>query len=144
MTDVLMPRLSDTMEEGVLSAWRKHEGDPVHRGDVLAEIETDKAAMELEAYDEGVLIRLLVGEGTTVPIGTPIAVIDPAGGTPPATAEATAETTVEPTAETTVDVPPAAPPPESPPPPAQAAGAGGEALRASPLARRIAREHGLD
>ncbi|WAL67865.1 dihydrolipoamide acetyltransferase family protein [Amycolatopsis cynarae] len=136
MTDVLMPRLSDTMEEGVLAAWRKHEGDPVHRGDVLAEIETDKAAMELEAYDDGVLTRLLVGEGTTVPIGTPIAVIDPGGGTPSATAETTAETTVV--------APPAAPPAESPPPPAQATGARGEALRASPLARRIAREHGLD
>ena len=80
MPEVLMPRLSDTMQEGVLSQWRKHEGDPVHQGDVLAEIETDKATMELEAYDEGTLSRLLVEEGATIPIGTPIAVIDtPAG-----------------------------------------------------------------
>ena len=57
MPDVLMPRLSDTMEEGVLSQWVKHEGDRVRKGDVLAVIETDKAAMEMEAYDEGVLTK---------------------------------------------------------------------------------------
>ena len=75
MPDVLMPRLSDTMEEGVLSQWVKHEGDQVRKGDVLAVIETDKAAMDMEAYDEGVLTRILVAEGASVPIGTPIAVI---------------------------------------------------------------------
>ena len=75
MADVLMPRLSDTMEEGVLSQWVKHEGDQVRKGDVLAVIETDKAAMDMEAYDEGVLTRILVQEGASVPIGTPIAVI---------------------------------------------------------------------
>src|SRR5579875_3515273 len=83
MPEVLMPRLSDTMEEGTLSQWVKHEGDPVRRGDVLAVIETDKAAMEMEAYDEGVLTRILVEEGASVPIGTPIAVIgEPAGPAP--------------------------------------------------------------
>ena len=75
MPDVLMPRLSDTMEEGVLSQWVKHEGDQVRKGDVLAVIETDKAAMDMEAYDEGVLTKILVAEGASVPIGTPIAVI---------------------------------------------------------------------
>ena len=92
MADVIMPRLSDTMEEGVLSQWLKQEGDPVRKGDVLAEIETDKATMELEAYDEGVLEQLLVPEGATVPIGQPIAVIGDGSdtrhrrgaGTPPA------------------------------------------------------------
>jgi pyruvate dehydrogenase E2 component (dihydrolipoamide acetyltransferase) len=83
MPDVLMPRLSDTMTEGVLSEWRKGEGDQVHRGDVLAEIETDKATMELEAYDDGVLERHLVSPGTTVPIGQPIAVIGDGTGTAP-------------------------------------------------------------
>ena len=73
--DVLMPRLSDTMEEGVLSQWVKHEGDQVRKGDMLAVIETDKAAMDMEAYDEGVLTRILVQEGASVPIGTLIAVI---------------------------------------------------------------------
>ena len=75
MPEVLMPRLSDTMEEGTLSQWVKHEGDRVRKGDILAVIETDKAAMEMEAYDEGVLTRILVEEGSSVPIGAPIAVI---------------------------------------------------------------------
>ncbi|WP_338011149.1 biotin/lipoyl-containing protein, partial [Saccharopolyspora erythraea] len=75
MTDIQMPRLSDTMEEGVIANWRKQVGDKVNRGDVVAEIETDKALMELEAYDDGVLEKVLVGEGETVPIGTPIAVL---------------------------------------------------------------------
>ncbi len=75
MPDVFMPRLSDTMEEGVLSQWVKHEGDQVRKGDVLAVIETDKAAMDMEAYDEGVLTKVLVADGASVPIGTPIAVI---------------------------------------------------------------------
>lgn len=66
MPDVVMPRLSDTMTEGVLSRWVKKKGDTVKRGDVLAEIETDKAVMELEVYDAGVLERLLVAEGTEV------------------------------------------------------------------------------
>jgi len=67
------------MEEGVLSQWVKHEGDQVCKGDVLAVIETNKAAMEMEAYDEGVLARILVEEGASVPIGAPIAVIGDAG-----------------------------------------------------------------
>ena len=75
MPDVFMPRLSDTMEEGVLSQWVKHEGDQVRKGDVLAVIETDKAAMDMEAYDEGVLTRSWSPKGASVPIGTPIAVI---------------------------------------------------------------------
>lgn len=70
-----MPRLSDTVTEGVLSQWVKHEGGQVRKGDVLAVIETDKAAMDMEAYDEGVLTRVLVAEGASVPIGAPVAVI---------------------------------------------------------------------
>jgi pyruvate dehydrogenase E2 component (dihydrolipoamide acetyltransferase) len=87
MPDVLMPRLSDTMEEGVLRQWLKSEGDEVHKGDVLAEIETDKATMELEAYDDSVLERRLIAEGATVPVGQPIALIGdgshPASGAAP-------------------------------------------------------------
>src|SRR5665648_548479 len=75
MPDVLMPRLSDTMEEGTLSQWPKNVGDAVHKGDVLAEIETDKATMDLEAFEDGVLERQLVAVGTSVPIGQPVAVI---------------------------------------------------------------------
>jgi len=75
ITRVVMPKLTDTMEEGVLVAWKKHEGDPVEAGDVLAEIETDKAVMDLEAFGSGILRRILVSEGETVDSGTLIAVI---------------------------------------------------------------------
>src|SRR5208283_1360223 len=75
-TQVLMPALSPTMEEGKLAKWVKAEGDEVRSGDVIAEIETDKATMEIEAVDEGKLGRILVPEGTEgVKVNTPIAVI---------------------------------------------------------------------
>src|ERR1700731_2615570 len=74
--DVLMPALSPTMEKGNLAKWIKHEGDKVKSGDVIAEIETDKATMEVEAVDEGTLGKILVPEGTAdVAVNTPIAVI---------------------------------------------------------------------
>jgi pyruvate dehydrogenase E2 component (dihydrolipoamide acetyltransferase) len=72
---VVMPKLTDTMEEGVLLAWKKREGDPVEAGDVLAEIETDKAIMDLEAFASGILRKVLVQEGATVMSGTLIGVI---------------------------------------------------------------------
>ena len=147
MTDVLMPRLSDTMTEGVLSQWLKDEGALVHRGDVLAEIETDKATMELEAYDEGVLERHLVAPGTTVPIGQPIAVIGDGTGTASAAAGPSAAP-AEPApaappaaaAPTAAAPAPAAPAPAALPEPAP----GAAAVRTSPLARATAREHGID
>ena len=75
-THVLMPALSPTMEQGKLTKWLKKEGDTVKSGDVIAEIETDKATMEVEAVDEGVLAKILVGDGTeNVAVNTPIAVI---------------------------------------------------------------------
>ncbi|OAS22287.1 pyruvate dehydrogenase complex E1 component subunit beta [Methylobacterium platani] len=92
-TDILMPALSPTMEQGKLAKWLKKEGDPVKAGDILAEIETDKATMEVEAVDEGVLAKILIADGTdNVAVNTPIAVLadegeDPAsveaGGTKP-------------------------------------------------------------
>jgi len=131
MTDVLMTRLSDTMEEGVLSQWVKHEGDQVSKGDVLAVIETAKAAMDMEAYDEGVLTRILVQEGASVPIGTPIAVIgEAAAATAPSPVPAPDQ------AERAVV------PPSAPAPPTAASPAG--RLPASPLARKLARERGVD
>ncbi len=124
-----MPRLSDTMEEGVLSQWVKHEGDQVRKGDVLAVIETDKAAMDMEAYDEGVLTRILVAEGASVPIGTPIAVIGEAAAAasapPPVPAPGHAEGAMA-------------------PPPAAGGPSPAGLLPASPLARRLARERGID
>ena len=73
--EIKMPKLSDTMEEGTLNIWRKSEGDAVRKGDILAEIETDKADMEFEAYMSGTLAKILVPAGETVPIGTPIAIV---------------------------------------------------------------------
>ena len=72
---VIMPKLTDSMEEGVVVKWRKAEGEHVESGDVLAEIETDKAVMDLEAFASGTLRKILVPDGTTVPSGTLIAVI---------------------------------------------------------------------
>src|SRR6266436_325733 len=91
-TEVLMPALSPTMTEGKIARWLKNEGEPVRAGDVLAEIETDKATMEVEAVEEGVLARIVIPEGTDhVPINTPIAVITGNGeevGSVPTTAAA--------------------------------------------------------
>ena len=97
--NILMPALSPTMEEGKLSKWLKSEGDAVKPGDVIAEIETDKATMEVEAIDEGTLARILVPEGTeNVKVNTPIAILgvegedevgegEPAAGAAPPEAE---------------------------------------------------------
>jgi pyruvate dehydrogenase E2 component (dihydrolipoamide acetyltransferase) len=141
-----MPRLSDTMEEGVLSLWLKHEGDPVSKGDTLAEIETDKATMELEAYENGVLEQVLVAEGTSVPIGGRLAVIGDGSGT--ASGSPAAETSpATAVAAPTADVPRAAdvtaPAPTADETTAAAPTSTGP-VRTSPLARRIASEHGID
>lgn len=143
MPDVVMPRLSDTMTEGVLSRWVKKEGDTVKRGDVLAEIETDKAVMELEVYDAGVLERLLVAEGTEVPIGQLIAVIgdgnQPRAAAAPDTQEAGAVAALPPAeAEPTVSIPHEA---LSPTPASTSASSH---FRSSPLARRIAHDEHID
>jgi pyruvate dehydrogenase E2 component (dihydrolipoamide acetyltransferase) len=133
MPDITMPRLSDTMEAGVIATWHKRVGEPVTAGDVIADIETDKAIMELEAYDDGVLERILVAEGESAPIGTPIGVIG--DGTSPAAAPeepAPAAATTAPQAEPV----PAAGEPGNP--------SGDGRPPASPLARRLARERGVD
>ena len=129
MPDVLMPRLSDTMTEGTLSRWLMAEGDPVHRGDVLAEIETDKATMDLEAFDEGPLTKILVAEGSTVPIGRPVAVIGAPSGAGAAIAPSDAGDANAP-GDTGH---PTAPVPEAP-----------RRVRATPLVRALARDHGID
>src|SRR6185312_11565540 len=95
--NILMPALSPTMEKGNLAKWLKKEGDPVKSGDVIAEIETDKATMEVEAVDEGTLGKILVAEGTEdVPVNQPIAVLigegeDPNAAPPPPLAAPKAE-----------------------------------------------------
>jgi pyruvate dehydrogenase E2 component (dihydrolipoyllysine-residue acetyltransferase) len=141
MPEVVMPRLSDTMEEGELSKWLKNVGDPVAKGDVLAEIETDKATMDLEAFEDGVLEQQLVEAGTVVPIGTPVAVIGDGTGTqksPDAKA---------PEAKAPAKKAPAEPVPVQEPPAESAATAQGTTTvkpRMSPLARKIAKDHGID
>jgi pyruvate dehydrogenase E2 component (dihydrolipoamide acetyltransferase) len=155
--DILMPALSPTMEEGTLAKWHVKKGDTVKSGDVIAEIETDKATMEVEAVDEGVVEELLVAEGAEgVKVNAPIARLsgDEAGSSAPPAPKAANSS---PEAKTSGEVPPqategarppapAAPPPAaSPPPPAQAREErSGARIFASPLARRIAEQKGLD
>ena len=146
-TEILMPALSPTMEEGTLAKWLVKEGDAVSSGDLLAEIETDKATMEFEAVDEGTVGKLLVAEGAeAVKVNTPIAVLlddgesaddigapsasAPAAPAPEAPAAAAAEVAPEGGAEKAA-------------PPAPVA-ASGDRVFASPLARRIAADKGLD
>ena len=74
-TIIEMPKLSDTMSVGTVVKWHKKTGDKISNGDVLAEIETDKATMELESFDDGILLKIFVGEGKEVPIGSPLAAI---------------------------------------------------------------------
>src|SRR6516162_9875096 len=92
-TEILMPALSPTMEEGKLAKWLVEEGQTVKAGDVIAEIETDKATMEVEATDEGKVAKLLVAEGTeSVRVNTPIAVLDGEGAAPAQISQAGART----------------------------------------------------
>lgn len=150
---VEMPKMSDTMEEGVLVAWLADEGDAVSAGDVIAQVETDKATMDLEVYDDGVLLKKVIGEGDSVPIGGLIAVLgkegesaddvlatyggDGASGSAPessasAEAESTAPQPVQPAGgsdERAQDAP---------------AETGDSRVKASPLARRMASDAGID
>ena len=124
-TNILMPALSPTMTEGTLARWLKKEGDTVKSGDVLAEIETDKATMEVEAADEGVLGRILVADGTTgVKVNEPIAVLVEPGEAVPAAAAAPAAKPVA--APAAAPVPVAAPAPALAATPTPAAKANGQ------------------
>ena len=140
-TNILMPALSPTMEKGKLAKWLKKEGDRVKSGDVLAEIETDKATMEVEAVDEGTLGKILIADGTEdVLVNTPIAVIFGEGetaadiktGGAPAPKAAVAVVAAAPALASVVAAPVAAP----------TAASGGKVF-ASPLAKRLAKEKGL-
>ncbi|CAM5487502.1 pyruvate dehydrogenase complex dihydrolipoamide acetyltransferase [Frigidibacter albus] len=143
-TEILMPALSPTMEEGTLAKWLVKEGDTVTSGQILAEIETDKATMEFEAVDEGIVGKLLVAEGTSgVKVNAAIAVLldegeamPEAGAAPKAAAKANTAETVEAKASTPAAAQAAAPSaPKS---------GDGSRIFASPLARRIAADKGLD
>ncbi len=167
-TKVFMEALSPTMEEGRLVKWMRNEGDAVKNGDVLAEVETDKAIMELVARGDGVLRKRLIGEGATSPVGALIAVIakpdenidalvaGAGGATAAAPAPAAAPATPAPTAPAAPPPPAGAPPtsqaatpapethkPAVPDPNISSASDGGRA-KSSPLARRMASERGVD
>ncbi|EQA97724.1 pyruvate dehydrogenase E2 component (dihydrolipoamide acetyltransferase) [Sphingobium wenxiniae] len=146
---IQMPALSPTMEEGTLAKWLVKEGDAVSSGDLLAEIETDKATMEFEAVDEGTIAKILVAEGTEgVKVGAVIAILaeegeDVAqaakdGGQPDAAPAPKAKAAPAPKAE---EAPAAAPAQAAAPAPAKQ---DGDRVKASPLARRLAQEKGVD
>ncbi|MCZ8088787.1 MAG: E3 binding domain-containing protein, partial [Rhodobacteraceae bacterium] len=136
-TEILMPALSPTMEEGTLAKWLVKEGDTVKSGQIIAEIETDKATMEFEAVDEGVMGRILVAEGTAgVKVNTPIAVLVEEGEAADAAPAPAKAATPAPVAAAPVAAV-AAPAPAAPK-------VAGTRVFASPLARRIAAEKGLD
>ena len=156
-TNILMPALSPTMTEGTLARWLKKEGEPVKAGDIIAEIETDKATMEFEAVDEGILGKILVPDGTEgVKVNDPIGVLVEEGEAVPADAGA-AKAAPKPEATPKQEAAPASKPapgagepqpkaaaaPESKPAP-KPAEAQGDRIFASPLARRMAKQAGLD
>ena len=149
-TNILMPALSPTMTEGTLTKWLKAEGDSIRAGDVIAEIETDKATMEVEAVDEGVLGKILVADGTEgVKVNAPIAVLVEAGESAPTTAAPAAP--AKPAAPAEIVPQAAMQTPSSPPPAPMTNGhaphgepAGGERIFVSPLARRMAKQAGID
>ncbi len=145
--ELLMPALSPTMEEGTLAKWLVKEGDTVASGDLLAEIETDKATMEFEAVDEGVVGKILIADGTEgVAVNTAIAILledgetmdDVAAGASAAPAAAAPEAAPAGSSETAAAAPAATAAPAAP------AAADGSRIFASPLARRIAADKGLD
>ncbi|MFT8655378.1 MAG: pyruvate dehydrogenase complex dihydrolipoamide acetyltransferase [Acetobacter papayae] len=144
-TEILMPALSPTMTEGKLARWVKKEGDTVASGDVLAEIETDKATMEVEAIEEGILGRILVPEGAEgVAVNTPIAILVEEGEAVPAEGALKSSAPTAPAVQNSPAAPQAPAPTPAAPAPVAAKAATGARIVASPLARRIARQKGLD
>ncbi len=159
-TEVIMPQMGFDMKEGTLVKWLKNEGDPVTRGELVAEIETDKAVVEIEAFGAGVLRKRYVAEGTTVPVGQVIAFIGsadepipdhPLGASvqtkPSQPQQMTAPTVTAPAAAAPVPAPAPSPATAATPPAtsaAPAASAAEERVKASPLARKEAETRGLD
>ena len=137
--ELKMPALSPTMEEGTLAKWLVKEGDTVASGDILAEIETDKATMEFEAVDEGTISKILVPEGTDgVKVGAPIAIMAGEGE------DASAAATPAPAPKKVEASAPAVKLPKPAPPQTAPAKSAGDRVKASPLARRLAEAQGID
>ncbi len=154
--ELKMPALSPTMEEGTLAKWLVKEGDDVKSGDILAEIETDKATMEFEAVDEGKIAKILVPEGTDgVKVGAPIAIMAGEGESVDASAAPMPDTAApaapKPAPEPKPDATPKGPPPQAPvetpaapPQPAAPPRQEGDRIKASPLAKRLAQAQNID
>ena len=138
MPIITMPKLSDTMVEGTIARWRKKQGDTIETGDILAEVETDKATMEMEAFDDGVLKEIYVGDGGVAKVGEKVALILAEGETAEAAPAAPA-----PKADLTTGAKPAEP--QAAPAAAAPAAAAptGARVKASPLAKKIAAERGV-
>ena len=147
-----MPKLSDTMTVGTLVKWLKKEGDSIKSGDMLAEIETDKATMELESFFDGTLLAVFVPAGSQVPLGAALCAIGKPGEKVVAPAGAPAKAADAPATPAVASVTPEAPAPAAPAPapaapaPATAAAAAPKSgrIRISPLARKLASEKGID
>jgi len=129
---IIMPKTGMAMETGVLSEWKVKEGDRIRKGDVVAVIETDKSAMELESDYDGVILALLCGEGDTVPVTVPIAWIGEEGETIPVTAVQAAGVDIQNQASPEITVP------------HPVTSAAGNKVKATPAARRLAKEKGID
>ena len=152
---VRMPKLSDTMTEGVVASWLKQVGDEVESGEILAEIETDKATMEFESFFDGVLLHIGVEQGSTAPVDSLLcilgekgedisAVLEEAAKAPAAEAPAEPEIPAPAPAPAPAQVPAPAPAPAAAPAPAPVAPSANGRLKASPLARKLAEERGLN
>jgi pyruvate dehydrogenase E2 component (dihydrolipoyllysine-residue acetyltransferase) len=139
--ELTMPRLSDTMEEGTIGRWLKREGESFQEGDVIAEIETDKATMDFQAYEDGTILRILVGDGESAALGAPIAIVGAEGEEVPEAAPAAGAAAAPPSGGNGSSPAPA---PAAPAGAVPAGSPAGDALRASPIARRMADAAGLD
>ena len=151
MATVIMPKMGDAMEEGTLLKWLKQAGEEVAEGEALAEIETDKVTLELEAQESGFLTNMLVEEGAVVPIGAAVATIgaeDEVGKCTGCRSTATEAPAAAPSraapAPAPVEVAASAAPAPAPLAAQIVNRAPGERLRASPLVKRLAEEHGID
>jgi pyruvate dehydrogenase E2 component (dihydrolipoamide acetyltransferase) len=146
MADVIMPKMGDAMTEGKVLTWRKKVGEQVAAGEPLAEIETDKVNVDIEAEEAGTLLEIAVGEGQSAPVGAKIAVIGASGATaagkPAGAAAAPAGTSPAPAVSRTQAAPPS--PRPAPGPAAPGAAARDGRVKASPLAKKLADEKGLD
>jgi len=143
---ITMPRLSDTMEEGTVASWLKKVGDSVEEGDILAEIETDKATMEFESFYTGTLLHIGIQEGESAPVDSVLAVIGPEGTDVSAVLSTASATGQTPADSTPTEAPAEASTkePKSPSEPQRAETAHGDRIFVSPLARKMAEEKGID